>query len=84
MLAQRLRPSSTSLSILAGDWNWVANKEDRTELEGGTHTGDRDELEEKHWHEVSSKAAGMFEWHQSGDTYASPGSRSRIDRVYSN
>ena len=34
----------------------------------------RDEQQEKHRQEISRQAAGLFEWHQPGDTYSSPGS----------
>ena len=82
-VANALAPSSLALSIPAGDFNYVAENEDRISLASGQASGGRDSSEENHWKSLT-RPRGLMEMYQGCFTHASAAARSRLDRFYSN
>ena len=82
-VANALAPSSLALSITAGDFNYVAENEDRISLASGQASGGRDSSEENHWKSLT-RPRGLMEMYQGCFTHASAAARSRVDRFYSN
>ena len=81
----RLSPYAVAHSILAGDWNFVFEEEDRYDCAGGKFCGRSNEV--AHWWD--SHLHTMTEWYQgdftrSGTTRNGTRCLSRLDRVYSN
>ena len=57
-LARKIRHymrSSGALIIVAGDFNFVTNKQDRMQLNTGEFSGDKDTAEAKHWDSLFPK-----------------------------
>jgi len=83
-LAAALRPQSTTLTVMMGDFNFVMNPRDRwsTSKLGWADNGDNKDAEllEK----LILEPFGLVEWEQSHYTCQAKGARSRIDRAYSN
>ena len=72
------------MSIIAGDFNYVVDPQDRVCPSACTYTGGRDCRDTTNWRSLMETPFGFHEVFQPELTYASPDSRSRIDRIYSN
>ena len=83
-LADVLLPADVSLTLLAGDFNWVTRSEDRYCLTTSASTGSRDRSEESQWKRMVLDQFQMHELFQPEVTHASAQARSRLDRIYSN
>ena len=83
-LAQRMRPRDQVMTLLAGDFNFVTSATDRFCASSASATGGRDFRDHSRWRDIVEVPYGLHELHQPAHTYASPDSRSRLDRVYSN
>ena len=78
-----LRPAESCLSVVAGDFNWVADDSDRISMSSASESGARDRGEEQHWRRITTPFR-LHELHQSEMTHCSSLARSRLDRVYWN
>ena len=78
-ISRSVRPSHEATSIIAGDFNWVAEERDRVCKTSGAYTGNRDRAEEAHWTRL---LPAFSEVHQPHMTHSSANSRSRLDRFY--
>ena len=83
-LAGRMAPASEALSIVMGDFNWVARREDRVSKATGDATGQTDAAEERHAEEVLYQPHGLYELRQEEPTHENAACRSRLDRAYWN
>ena len=83
-LASRMRPRDQTMSVIAGDFNFVTFPTDRICASSSTATGQRDYRDVAQWRKVLELPFGFHDLYQPEPTYASPDSRSRIDRIYSN
>jgi hypothetical protein len=83
-IAQNCLPPGHSLSILAGDWNFVSASQDRLCLSSNAWTGDRDSQEAESFREALLRPFQFNELQQDSFTYFHPISTSRIDRIYTN
>ena len=83
-LSSSFRPPSEAFTIVAGDFNYVANSADRFCKVTCEWTGDRDAAEQEEWNQVVGAPWGLNELEQSDFTHDCASSRSRIDRVYTN
>ena len=77
-----LRPSS-SLTLLAGDFNFVTASCDRWNKRTGEHSGQGDQQEAANWLRVLPQSA-LYELHQDEPTHEGPVTYGRLDRVYVN
>ena len=84
ILAWAILPAHQVLSVMAGDFNWVARPEDRVTLPNATSSGQRDTSEEQHRQAWISKPFQLAELSQVEMTHASATARSRLDRIYTN
>jgi len=83
-LALRIRPRDQGVTVIAGDFNFVVNPLDRLCTSSCKNTGGRDHRDLARWRDLVETPFGFHELFQPEPTYASPDSRSRLDRVYSN
>ena len=83
-LARHIAPRSATLSFLGGDFNYVADPDDRRATDSMEASGRRDAQEQTRWKQWIEAPYGIHELHQPNMTYASPNSRSRLDRFYCN
>ena len=84
ILKENIAPREEVLTILLGDWNWVAEDRDRWCFESKSWTGSRDREEAKCFSDLVLTPAGLHELHQSEPTCSVGQAVSRIDRVYVN
>ena len=80
-----IKPYSEAHSVLARDWNFDHEEEDRFDVEAATFSGNRGEVA-KWW---DAHLYDLMEWHQgdftrSGTTRTGTKSLARLDRIYSN
>eukprot|EP00959_Pyramimonas_sp_CCMP1952_P471697 9498828-Pyramimonas_sp.AAC.1 len=83
-VALALRPATTTLTAIAGDFNWVTEESDRITLNTGLASGGRDRAEEQHWERFALRPFGLHELHQPAMTHRSGSAHSRLDRIYWN
>ena len=84
MVAGGIPPATKCTTLISGDFNWVADRGDRTH-HGFTPDGPHpDEAEEERWLKLLANHGPGFEWCQPNLTHKSGPSAARLDRVYSN
>jgi len=83
-LARHIRPRDRVMSIIGGDFNHVVDPSDRICPSAAAATGGRDHRDSSCWRNLVEAPYGFHELFQPELTYASPDSRSRIDRIYCN
>ena len=83
-IAHRIKPRDQVMSLISGDFNYVVHAADRICPSAASNTGGRDHRESSCWRNLIEKPFGFHELFQPEPTYASPDSRSRLDRIYSN
>ena len=83
-ISRKIRPQDQTLSFLMGDFNYVMDPADRICLDTTAVTGTRDRHEAQQWRSLVESRHNVHELYQPEMTYASPNSRSRIDRFYCN
>ena len=83
-IADAVRSEHEALTFIGGDFNYVADAQDRMSMHSGQHTGRRDNREQDHWRTIVETKHSFSELHQPCMTYAADSSRSRLDRIYSN
>ena len=83
-IQEHLATPRTTLSILAGDWNYVPYAHDRWCCSAQNWSGHRDETEAAKAMEDVFHPKGLHELYQEAHTYFSSTATSRIDRVYTN
>ena len=83
-ISNHIKPRHSFLSLLSGGFNFVIGPGDRKCIETSGDTGARDRWEVNSWRRLVEKRHGSHELHQPALTYASPSSRSRLDRIYCN
>ena len=83
-LALAMRPAHMALSVLMGDFNWVAHPEDRWHKADGRYTGYRDARDETHFQTTLARPFALHELRQPAATHDNAHARSRLDRVYWN
>ena len=83
-LARQIAPRSSTLSFLGGDFNYVADPDDRRVAYSMELSELRDTQEQPKWKTCIEASFGIHELHQPNMTYVSPNSRSRLDRFYCN
>ena len=81
-LAPALRPSNQALTMVAGDFNYVACARDRFSGESAQWTSHRDEAEESDFMHLVADPMGLHELRQDEPTHSSSRGRSRLDRIY--
>ncbi|CAK0851716.1 unnamed protein product [Prorocentrum cordatum] len=81
-LAQQITHQDAALTILGGDFNYVAEVADRRCATTAVATGGRDRGEQASWQRQLALPHGLHELHQPDMSYASPTSRSGDDRLY--
>ena len=84
LLKMKLAPTNTTLSVVAGDWNYVTHHKDRWCNTQKDWTGRKDTKEAEEADEGTFHPAGLHELYQENHTYISTIATSRIDRVYTN
>jgi len=82
-IAKALAPRRLVLSVIAGDFNWCAERDGRRTLATMRISGSRDLHEERHWLQLS-EPLGFFEAQQMEFTHRSAAACSRLDRIYLN
>ena len=83
-LAQSLRPSSQALTVIAEDFNYVSEVEDRYSIVDGSWSGSGDTVEEQSWHTTVADLFNLREVFQSDYRHSSALGSSKLDRAYSN
>jgi len=83
-IGRAMADSRTTLSFVAGDFNWAAQDDDRRSAGSLEHSGHRDHAEERHWDSTVLARREMYEFHQAEYTHRSASARSRLDRFYGN
>ncbi|CAK0893710.1 unnamed protein product, partial [Prorocentrum cordatum] len=73
-----------ALTVLGGDFNYVATQEDRMTLATQRPSGRRDAGEEAHFQAALGRRHGLHELSQGEHTHAAAGSRARLDIIYMN
>ena len=84
-LARRIRAwlHPDRLTVVAGDFNFVQEREDRWSKAEADFSGDRDLAEAQHWRDCFAGDSRLREIWQPAATHDGPISRARLDRVYS-
>ncbi len=83
-LEPKIADFNTSLTIIAGDWNFVTHRSDRWCNTAVDWTGDRDRLEFEEFRDSLFIPNMLNELHQEHHTYYSTTATSRLDRIYTN
>ena len=84
-LGRRIRPQVSTLTILAGDFNFVVDEKDRWSTQGDCWADNRDVRDALILHDYVLAPHNLIEWEQPHFTCESTtGGRSRIDRIYVN
>ena len=81
-VAAAMAPQSEVLSLLVGDFNWVARREDRISKGSGDFSGQADAREEVEATEVLWRPHGLYELRQGEPTHENAMVWSRLDRAY--
>ena len=84
ILGANLAPARSVLSIVAGDWNYVVQHEDRWCCTSKMWTGRTDQKEAERNKDSVFEPAGLHELHQEQYTHFTTDTNSRLDRVYTN
>ena len=84
LLHNNLAPPSTTLSVVAGDWNYVVHNNDRWGCSQQTWSGNKDRQEADESNEDTFHPHQLHELYQENHTFFSTSATSRIDRVYTN
>ena len=71
------------LTVVAGDFNFLQEREDRWRKEDADFSGHRDLAEAQHWRPALQATPGLREIWQPAATHDGPISRARLDRAYS-
>ena len=79
-----IRPQDKCLTVVAGDWNMVAEQADRLDLDNGKESDVNDKGEFEYFVSNIAKPHRLWEIHQEEMTYMEGGSASRLDRAYAN
>ena len=83
-LARSLAPASTALSVLGGDFNYVAHAMDRLSLREAHWSGGAQTHEEQDFDALVARPFRFKELRQEEPTQRSGASTSRLDRIYLN
>lgn len=83
VVAARVAPADQRLSIVMGDFNWVADDMGRVSSAGLQPSGSRDRGEERHWAQLL-QASRLTLWRHPAYTHQHQGILSRLDRCYCN
>ena len=83
-IAGRLSLPRNALTVLGGDFNYVAEEAGRQALSTARASGARDLGEERHFQSVLGSPFSLCEMFQNEPTHASASARSRLDRIYLN
>ena len=83
-MASALRRPATTLTLLAGDFNYVCKSDDRFTNDSLAWSGATDVDEDGSFTSLVADPFGLYELEQQDLTHASSLGRSRIDRVYVN
>jgi hypothetical protein len=83
-VAAAMRPREEVLSLIVGDFNFVASARDRFNKQQATWTGQCDEDEQELFSTLIEKEHDMYELEQEHCTHENAFARSRLDRVYTN
>ena len=78
-----IEPSSRRLSLLMGDFNWVADDLGRLQVDGHLPSGGRGRSEEQHLGQ-QLHGTDMVLWRHTAYTHQHQGVLSRLDRCYAN
>jgi len=81
-VVEHVRDHKDVLSIIAGDFNWVTDKEDRWTLRSSEWSGLKDASEQKDWIKKVEDACSFSELWQPHATHKDGNARSRLDRIY--
>ena len=81
-LASALSPSSSTLSVLMGDFIWVTQDDDRFTKSTAVVNGARDSAEERHFTSEVLARHNLHELYQPSPTHENAHARSRLDRIY--
>ena len=84
LIKDHMRDKSEALTVLAGDFNFVSNKDDRISKSDGNSSGDRDKEESELFNRIFVDQHRLFELEQDNFTHACSQARSKIDRAYMN
>ena len=82
-LALKIRSKDQSLTLMGGDFNYATDAHDRMCTSSASYTEARDSRDATNWRTHLEARFGLHELFQPEPTNAAPGSRSRIDRIYS-
>jgi len=77
-----VRPSSSVLTLIGGDFNYVTRIEDRFSMSSASWSRVDDSRDEGHWNEVMGSNKDLHELHQPMATHEDAHVRSRLDRIY--
>ena len=80
-LGMSLRPRSTNLTVLAGDFNFVIDSKDRWSSQGQRWAENGDSLDAEVLNDCILTPSGLIEWEQSHFTCEAKGARARLDRM---
>ena len=83
-LGRAIVPPTQALSMVAGDWNYVALTEDRFSADPLRWTGGQQGPEEDHFQAVMGRPHSLIEFEQMEPTNFSGTGRARLDRAYAN
>jgi exonuclease III len=83
-ISAAVRPQPEVLSILMGDFNYVAHKRDRFSKVDANWSDNEDATEERRFCRILRDPFGFCELEQEEYTHDSARGRSRLDRIYSN
>ena len=82
LISRHLSSAANALSVVAGDFNYVAEAEDRMNLNTSCFSGRHDIAEEHDWQIKVAQGYAFKEMFQDSPTHASVSSRARLDRIY--
>ncbi|CAK0812334.1 unnamed protein product, partial [Prorocentrum cordatum] len=83
-LAVQVRPRDQIMSMIVGDFNFMASEADRTCKSSAAAAGGRDYRDSSRWRDLLGVPFGFHEVYQPEPTSASPNPQSRLDRACSN
>ena len=83
-LASHLRPQSTTLSILLGDFNFVMDPKDRWSATAGDWADNGDGGDASLLQDEILEPFGLVEWEQEHYTCDAKGAKAKLDRIYVN
>lgn len=83
-LAAKVRPRSSTLTVLAGDFNFVTDRKDRWSTQAERWAENRDSKDTEVLDDCLLQPFGLHEWEQTHFTCDPKGARARLDRMYVN